>query len=91
MVYIFAVHMGPNGSSHEHIASVKWKNPDNGKTGESTREVMVDWIANKGGAAYVCGGNCHMARVGVVQGNPPYVRTYADGDWSDNLLALPNY
>ena len=91
MVYIFAVHTTADGTRHEHIASVRWKNPDNGQSGESTREVIVDWIANKGGVAYVCGGNFHIARIGVVQGNPRYIRSYADGAWSDNLLSLPRY
>lgn len=91
MVYIFAVHMTPGGSGHEHIAKVKWKNPDNGKQGESTCSVMVNYITNQNGDVYVCGGHAHIARVGVVSGNPPYLRTYADGAWSDNLLALPKY
>jgi hypothetical protein len=29
--------------------------------------------------------------VGVVDASPPYIRTYADGNWTDNLLALPRY
>ena len=91
MVYIFEVRMSNAGVGHEHIASVKWKNPDSGQTGESTREKMVDWISNKSGSAYVCGGDGHMARVEVVSGNPPYIRTYADGIWTDNLLALKRY
>jgi hypothetical protein len=92
MVYIYEVRMTPSGSSHRHISSVRWKNPDNGKSGESTRQTMVDWITKKNGSAYVCGGNGHMARVGVVKkADPPYIRSYADGEWSDNLLALPRY
>lgn len=91
MIYIFAVHMNANGTAHEHIAKVRWKNPDDGKSGESTRDEMVNWIANQSGRAYVCGGNAHMARVGVVKSNPPYIRTYADGQWSDNLLHVPRY
>lgn len=91
MVYIFAVHMASGGTSHEHIAAVKWKNPDNGNSGEATREVMVNYISNQNGAAYVCGSQAHIARVGVVKGTPSYLRTYADGVWSDNLLALPRY
>ena len=32
-------------------------------------------------------------QVGVVhpQYGPPYLRTHADGVWTDNLLALPRY
>jgi hypothetical protein len=27
----------------------------------------------------------------VVNANPPYLRTHADGQWSNNLLALPRF
>ena len=91
MVYIYKVRMASDGDSHRHIAAVKWKNPDSGKAGESTQEKMVEWISTKNGSAYVCGDSAHIARVGVVKGDPPYIRTYADGTWSDNLLALPRY
>lgn len=91
MVYIYQVRMTSGGTNHRHIASVKWKNPDSGKSGESSRAKMVEWISKQNGSAYVCGGNAHIARVGVVKGDPPYIRSYADGKWSDNLLALPQY
>jgi hypothetical protein len=91
MIYIYAVHMAGAGTHHEHIASVRWKNPDNGKGGELTTAAMVSWITDQNGTAYVCGGNAHMARVGVVKASTPYLRTYADGAWSDNLLAIPRY
>lgn len=91
MVYIYKVRMAAGGDKHSHITSVKWKNPDSGKSGESTQKTMVEWISKKNGSAYVCGGNAHIARVGVVNADPPYIRTYADGNWSDNLLALPRY
>jgi len=89
VIYIHAVHMS-GGTQHEHIASVRWKNPDTGKSGQSSRAEMVKWI-NAGNAAYACGGGGHMARVKVVNANPPYIRTHADGIWSDNLLALSRY
>jgi hypothetical protein len=89
VIYIYTVHMS-GGTRHEHIAGVRWKNPDNGNAGESTRAVLVDWISNKSGAAYVCGGG-HLARVRVVNGSSPYLQTHADGVWTDNLLALPRY
>jgi hypothetical protein len=91
MIYIYAVHMAGAGTHHEHIASVRWKNPDNGKAGELATAAMVSWITDQNGTAYVCGGNAHMARVGVVKTSTPYLRTYADGAWSDNLLAIPRY
>jgi hypothetical protein len=88
VVYIYAIRLS-GGAGHQHIEAVRWKNPDSREAGESTRARMVQWITG-GGAAYVCGGG-HLARVGVVKGNPPYIRTHADGTWSDNLLALPTY
>lgn len=89
MVHIYAVRLS-GGTTHQHITAVRWKNPDTDQTGENTKAEMVDWIKNKSGAAYVCGGG-HLARVYVVAGNPDYIRTKADGVWTDNLLALPKF
>lgn len=88
-VYITARHM-VGGTQHEHIASVKWEDVDTHNTGESTRETMVDWIKNKKGKAYVKDGSSKVA-VGVVEATPPYLRTHADGKWTNNLLALPTF
>ena len=89
MVYITAVHMS-GGTGHEHIASVKWTNPDTGATGQNTKSEMVDYIDNKKGVAKVRSGTTEVM-VGTVNGTPKYLRTYADGKWTDNLLALPRY
>lgn len=93
MIYIYAIQMEPPGTEHGHIAAVKWKNPDTGESKESTRAEMVKKISDENVAAYVCGDHAHIARVGVVKvnGEPTYIRTHADGDWNDNLLALPRY
>ena len=87
-VYITARHM-LGGTKHEHIASVKWENRSTGATGESTRAQMVEWI-EKGGDARVAKGSLYVD-VRVVNAIPKYIQTYADGDWTDNLLALPEY
>jgi hypothetical protein len=50
---------------------------------------MVEWI-NSGGEAFVSSG-ARVLRVGVVNALPPYIRTYADQVWTDNLLALPRF
>jgi hypothetical protein len=49
---------------------------------------MVEFI-NKGNAVFVHG--TPDAQVGVVNGTPPYLRTYADGVWTNNLLSLPRF
>lgn len=41
MIYIYEIRMEPPGTNHGHIAAVKWKNPDTGQSGESTRKNMV--------------------------------------------------
>jgi hypothetical protein len=80
-----------DGEEHEHIGSVRWRNPTTGATGESTRAEMVDWIKNRHGDARVRDTHGNEARVGVVNDDPPYIRTYADRVWTDNLLSLPRY
>ncbi|MCY1074744.1 DUF3892 domain-containing protein [Archangium lansingense] len=89
MVYITEVHMS-GGSSHEHIAEVRWYEPSSGKDDRSSRSEMVDWILNKGGDARVKDYRGEV-QVKVVRANPPYLRTYADNRPTDNLLSLPRY
>ena len=87
MIYVTAVHM-EGGNEHEHISDVKWRNPEDGKAGESTRATVVDWIKSKGGVAKVTEGQ-HTVPVEVYR--EQWLRTKADGVWKDNLLALPRY
>ncbi len=89
-VYITARHM-TGGTQHEHIARVRWHEAtDASKTGENSRQEMVDWIKDKKGDAYVHSGDGRVD-VGVVEASPPYLRTYANGVWTDNLLSLPTF
>jgi hypothetical protein len=87
MVYITHIRMSTTGNQHEHITDVKWRNPS-GNTGQNTRQEMVDWI-NQGNTARVKDSYGNDIDVMVVNANPPYIRTYADGVPTDNLLALP--
>jgi hypothetical protein len=89
MVEITDVHM-VGGERHEHIGEVKWRNPDSGAIGSSSRSAMVKFIRDDDGQAYVTDGS-NKVWVGVVEASPPYIRTYADKVWTDNLLALPRY
>lgn len=76
-------------SSHEHITHVggtagggwKW-----------TREAVIASIEAKTNTFFVRDAASHRSDVGVVEpggGRSKYLRTYADGDWNNNLLALP--
>jgi hypothetical protein len=90
MVMITHVHMNGAGNRHEHIASVQWRNPDTQATGTNSVSEMVDWMENKKGVAKVTDGR-RTVDVGVVNAHPKYIRTHADGVWTDNLLALPRF
>ena len=87
-IYITARHMA-GGSKHEHIAEVKWENRSDGTTNQNSRSEMVKWI-DDGGDARVAKGTTYVG-VRVVNAIPKYIQTYADGVWTDNLLALPEY
>jgi hypothetical protein len=88
VVYVTAIHL-EGDERHEHIASVRWHNPADGASDQSTREQMIDWI-NSGGDARVTDGIREVS-VRVVNGDRPYLRTWADDVFTDNLLALPRY
>lgn len=79
------------GTGHEHITHLWWTNPSNNQPGDNTREQIVNWIENQNGHAYVQDGRGNRVAVGVVtpQYGAKYLRTHADGKWTDNLLALP--
>lgn len=78
----------PQYGVHEHINHVGnsqrgWKWPV---------EDVVKSIEAKTHTFYVLDSRTgKRADVGVVrsQNHPPYIRTYADGIWNDNLLSLP--
>lgn len=78
------------GQSHEHIVHLWWTDSVTGVTGDDTRARLVSWV-EAGGSAYVEDGYRNRADVGVVTPayGAKYLRTYADGKWTDNLLALP--
>ncbi|WP_328811802.1 DUF3892 domain-containing protein [Rhodococcus sp. NBC_00294] len=82
--------MSPGGTKNEHITMVKWRSDADGSVNSSTKATMVDWIDNKNGSAYVQG-RVSRSQVGTVHesGATPYLRTYANGEWDDNLLSLP--
>src|ERR1700733_6573173 len=73
-------------SSHEHITQI-----GNNQAGWClTRESAVARIEGKTDAFYTIDQNTgKKAYIGVVRepGKNPYLRTYADGKWNDNLLA----
>ena len=89
-IYVVAIHMN-GGTGHEHVASMIWVNESTMQSGISTTAIMVDFI-DKNNAVKVSDGTTRVA-VGVWResGKIPYLRTYADNKWTDNLLSLPRF
>lgn len=74
------------GNNHESITHL-------GGTGGGgwrwTRQQVIESINGKTNTFYTLVRGVR-ANIGVVNASPPYVRTYADQTWTDNLLALPS-
>ncbi len=81
-VQVKCINKQPRNDRHEgitHLGDAGWK---------WTRAEVIQSIENQSNTffTYV---NGKRSNVGVVDGpNGKYVRTYADGVWNDNLLAL---
>ena len=91
-VRITHVRFSTTSKTHETITDYKWTNPSTNATGSSTKAAMVDWMDNQNGRAIVGSGSSQV-NVGVVHpdSSQPYLRTHADGKWSNNLLSLPTF
>lgn len=91
-VRITHIHLEGFPEDHQHITSYKWVNETDGGTGTSTKPAMVQFIEEKKGQAHVGTGSSRVS-VGVVHPahGAPYLRTYADQKWNNNLLSLPRF
>ena len=85
-VQITCITKSHSQGGHEHIThagnpSLQWNWPV---------EKIIESIESKTNTFYVRDVHGREAQVGVVRpsGGRPYIRTYADGVWTDNLLSL---
>ena len=76
--------------THEAITHYKWTSGSN--TDQSSKADLVAWVGAASNEAYVGKGSAR-SKVGVVRpaSTPAYLRTVADGVWSNNLLSLPTF
>lgn len=82
---------GNHNNSHEAIAKLGWLDESTGKSGICARLEMVEFIEKEKGVAYVIdrlGNKAYLYVRTSVNGNK-FVQTISDGEYSDNLLALP--
>jgi hypothetical protein len=81
-VQITCINKQPRDDTHEgitHVGGAGWR---------WTRQQTIDSI-NAGTNTFFTLVSGKRANVAIVQGtNGPYLRTHADGQWNDNLLAL---
>lgn len=80
---VTCINKQPRQNPHEgitHLGGASWW---------ATRQQVVDAINARTNTYYTFVSG-KRANVGVVNGpDGSYLRTYADGQWNDNLLALP--
>lgn len=90
-IRITAIHLSADGSTHEHITDLAWRDYVTGQTREDTKSTIVKFL-EEGGKAFVETGASKCA-VGVARpaGGTPHLRTFSNGTWTDSLLSLPRY
>lgn len=81
---------GNHNNPHEAIENYGWQNPGTGSSGISQRYQMVEWLEN-GNHAYVQDANHNKAycKVRVSAHGNKFLQTIADGQFTNNLLNLP--
>ena len=91
-IQITHVRFGGTKKTEDEIVLYKWKSDQSGEVNQSDKPTLVDWIDNKNGKAFVGSGNDRVP-VGVItpQSGQAYLRTYADGKWTNNLVNLPTF
>ncbi|WP_027146043.1 DUF3892 domain-containing protein [Mesorhizobium sp. WSM3626] len=81
-VQVTCINKVPRENKHEGITNL------GNATGKWSRSQVIQWIETSTHTFYTSVGG-KRADVAVVNGpNGKYVRTHADGQWNDNLLAL---
>lgn len=82
-VQITCINKTPRNDPYEGITHLGNAN------GKWTRQQVINWIEGKTNTFYTQSGS-NRSNIGVVNGpNGKYLRTYANGQYNDNLLSLP--
>ena len=85
-VVVTCINKQPRNDTHEGITHL---GGPGGGGWKLSRDQVIASINSKSNTFYTMVGG-KRADIGVFQGpTGPYLRTYADGAWNNNLLALP--
>lgn len=80
---------GDHENPHEAVSHYGWKNEITGDSNKATRLSMVAWI-EEGNHAYVGTGSIKVyCEVRQSRNGTKFLQTKSDGEWSNNLLSLP--
>jgi hypothetical protein len=90
-MWIVAVQFDDSGViDHRHLRRVRWRKSETSE-GEASVDEIVELIRAQT-LVYVSDELFERsAIVRVVDGTPPYIRAWAPGRWSNDLLALPRF
>lgn len=81
------------GTGHEHIIRLWWSDQTTGQNGDMDIGTATQWLDKPANRAYVKDqmfpGQYVEAFVVKPQYGHWYIRTHANGRWTDNFLALP--
>lgn len=91
-IEITHVRFGSTRKTEDEIVAYRWKDLGSGQIGESDKPSLVAWVDNESNKAYVGSGTNLVYVTSVHPANSqPYLRTYADGKWTNNLVSLPPF
>lgn len=82
-IQLTRIRMSSGGSRNEHITYV------GSAVQVWSREAVIGFIDRTSDTFFVRDFTGRRTEVGIVEASPRYLRTRADGQWTDNLLALP--
>jgi len=74
MVQLLAIQIVPTGTEESQITAVRWYNPEDGQINVATTDVMIHFLSQQGGLAYIYNGR-DRADVTVAPGARPYLTT----------------
>jgi hypothetical protein len=90
-IEITHVRYGSTPKTEDVITDYKWRNEQTGNVDSSNKPALVTWLDDKSNIAHV-GSNPQATAMSVhPQGQNAYVRTVADGKYTNNLVNLPEF
>lgn len=91
-IEITHVRFGSTKKTEDEIVRFRWTNITTGTTGDNDKRTMVAWVEKEENSAFAGSGSDHVeVRVVRPRFGQPYLRTYADGQWTNNLVNLPAF